>query len=110
HGKTVPVPQIEDPMLTRSRAVEREQVRTSEVMDMDVVADCSSVWCRIVGSVDLNDRIDPESRPKDVWDQVGLWLVVLSRAIARTGDVEVAQADRPEAVSRAEVSDHEVHR
>ena len=49
-----------------------------------------------------------ERRAQDVGDQVGFGVVILAYAIARTGDVEVPQADRAQPGRRAEIADHQV--
>ena len=51
-----------------------------------------------------------ERGAQDVRDQVRLGLVILADAAARAGDVEVAQADRPDPVREAERRDHLIDR
>ena len=85
-------------------------MRVAEVVDVDVVADRGAVRRRVVGPEDLDVGIDAERRPEDVRDQMGLGIVVLARAVARAGDVEVAQAHRADLVGGAEVADHVVDR
>src|SRR4051812_9713716 len=92
------------------RALEAEDVRLPEVLDVDVVPHGGAVVRRVVrpehGHVLALARRGLEHER----DQVRLGLVVLAEVAAGPRDVEVAQGDRPEPVRAALVGDHAVDR
>jgi hypothetical protein len=82
-------------------------MRLSEVANVDVVADGGSVWCRVIGSeeIDYSRRIDcGGDDPRDeVW--LGLMLFAQIAVGVRACSVEVTQRGPVQAVSAAERSE-----
>ena len=48
-------------MLARPRARQREDVRGRQILDVDVVANRGAVRGRVVGAVDLDERLTPSA-------------------------------------------------
>src|SRR4051794_6230909 len=92
------------------RALEPEDVRLPEVLDVDVIPDRGAVIRRVVRPE--HGHVLPLARGglEHERDQVRLGLVVLAEVAAGPRDVEVAQRDRAEPVRPALVGDHAIDR
>src|SRR5215207_6148833 len=108
-GETRPVAKIVDAVLSRLRPSECQEMGTSEVLDVDLVADSAGVGRRVVRAEDLH-RAPLPCRPEHERDEVGLGLVGLSETSAGTGDVKVAQAGSRQTPRLRYRPDHPVHR
>jgi hypothetical protein len=40
----------------RTQALQRAQMRNCEVVDMDIIANCRPVRCRVIGAIDIDLR------------------------------------------------------
>src|SRR4051794_12101301 len=92
------------------RALEAEDVRLPEVLDVDVVPDRGAVIRRVVRPEHGHVLPLAGGGLEHERDQVRLGLVVLAEVAAGPRDVEVAQRDRAEPVRPALVGDHAVDR
>src|SRR4051794_21070865 len=92
------------------RALEPEDVRLPEVLDVDVVPDRGAVIRRVVRPEHGHALPLARGGLEHERDQVRLGLVVLAEVAAGPRDVEVAQRDRAEPVRPALVGDHAVDR
>ena len=113
------VAEVEDVVLARLTRVQRQQVGVGQVGDVDVVAYAGPVRRGVVIPEDLDRPRDPAGRGRQrhlqyVRDQVRLGGVAFpvplpALVLMRARHVEVAQADRAEAVHPRELAEAGVH-
>ena len=108
HGVAAARAEVDDVVVGRLDAVERQQVRAAEVLHVHVVADGGAVGRRVVRAEDRDRRCATGGGPQHERDQVRFGLVVLAVRAAGARHVEVAQRDRAEAVRAGRVGQHPV--
>ena len=83
------------------------EVSGGEIVDMDEVADASSIWSRIVGPEDGNRAGSAESGVQDIGDEMGLGFVMLTVAVPCAGGVELAENGETKSVDAVKPVEHD---
>src|SRR5271157_331036 len=92
HAEPVAASQVADQLRVLFQPIEREQMRRRQVVDVNVVADASSVLGWIVRAEDGNRRSFAQRHLKHKRNQMRLRIVRLAAVGGGSGGVEVTQA------------------
>src|SRR2546426_4596172 len=107
--EAAPVSQVIDKLAAARERIQGQQVRSSQVHHMDIVADASPVGSRIVSAVDGDLLTLTQGYLQNQRDQMGLRLMGFPAIGSRAGSIEVTEAGVPQAVDAMKPRQHTFH-